>query len=1001
MRARRSVRTSPLAYDPEVERSVRLRRNAVRQFFTNLDFAGLKELFIEMSDDNVTGAESPPRGVDSYYRPGNFEDPLPIVYPAAANGAVSNFKIQPNLIAILPVFRGHEEAYAHLREFFSIADIYQVNNTTKDGVRLRLFPFSLKDQYKAWFTSLEPGEQFYEAFSRLKELLRTFPHHDVPKWELVKILYDGLDYQNQQFVMATSGGTVFLWPMEEEWGFFEKLSKGSKTHASVDQNNNHTSFTNFLSNQHGTNSEISELSKKVDLLLRNLGKGFPNVSQVSHNARSMCGDPSHSVNNCQSWGHHRMRRMMTITIALTIPNNKTMVTNHGMRVAIHLTSNKITNNKAPTNKGHNKTKIKVKLAKKVHKQEAGKLPIYPDLNPKHKPGGFEHVNMDLVTDDESVVEGKKDDNMKSDSKLVNDLLKDFSKPPTQNPKATESPKVGEGCVSSTTTPYPAALEKLASARLAKNVVVGNISIKKALINLGASINILPASLVDKYDLGTLRKTDTIISLTDRSTKIPRGILEVDVINEEVQKHAPCTLKDDPLELYLTDENEEILDIAEVQEIQECLVSSLDHQRPPWSYKVAPLPTNFNPTTKPSLEVPLTLELKPLPSTLKYDFLGHNNTLPVIVAYDISGSQEEVLLKVLSKYKAAVGWTIADLKGINPSLCMHRIVTDLDVKPSKDAQRRLNPNMKKVVKKEVLKWLDTCIIYPISNSKWKFYCFLDWYSGYNQIPIHPDDQAKTTFTCPYGTFSFRRIPFGLCNAPATFHRYMMSIFLDMVRESVEIFMDDLSIFGQSFESCFGQLESVLKRCTETNLVLSWEKSHFMVHEGILLGHVVSEKGFEVDRTRVQIISTLPPPTNIKAVRSFLGHTGFYRRLLKILVLYQSFISPDWSKLFKIMCDASDYPAGAVLGQRVDKKPVVIFSASKTLSEDQMNYTTTEKELVAVVFLLYKFRSYIWGHSKLILFLDQSALKHLLTKKETKPRRDQMPMNPILVVEISDV
>nr|GEZ10485.1 hypothetical protein [Tanacetum cinerariifolium] len=155
-------------------------------------------------------------------RPGNFEDPLPIVYPAAANGAVSNFKNQPNLIEILPVFRGHEELYAHLREFFSIADTYQVNHTTKDRVRLRLFPFSLKDQAKAWFTSLEPGsihpwseiqsafldefysisksaairnkikyfcqipgEQFHEAFSRLKELLRSCPHHDVPKWELV------------------------------------------------------------------------------------------------------------------------------------------------------------------------------------------------------------------------------------------------------------------------------------------------------------------------------------------------------------------------------------------------------------------------------------------------------------------------------------------------------------------------------------------------------------------------------------------------------------------------------------------------------------------------------------------------------------------------------------------------------------------------------------------------------------------------------------------------
>ena len=263
-----------------------------------------------------------------------------------------------------------------------------------------------------------------------------------------------------------------------------------------------------------------------------------------------------------------------------------------------------------------------------------------------------------------------------------------------------------------------------------------------------------------------------------------------------------------------------------------------------------------------------------------------------------------------------------------------------------------------------------------------------------------------------------MPFGLSNAPATFQQCMMSIFSDMVGESVEIFMDDFSIFGQSFESCLGQLESVLKRCIETNLVLSWEKSHSMVREGIVLGHVVSETGFEVDRAKVRIISTLPHSNNVKAVRSFLGHAGFYRQFIKDFsaiskplcnlllkearfdfnesclksfnMLKQKLVeapilqSPDWSKPFEIMCDASDYAAGAVLGQRVDKKPVVIFYASKTFSEAQMNYTTTEKELLAVVFALDKFRSYIWGHSKVIVFSDHSALKHLLTKKETKPR-----------------
>ena len=106
----------------------------------------------------------------------------------------------------------------------------------------------------------------------------------------------------------------------------------------------------------------------------------------------------------------------------------------------------------------------------------------------------------------------------------------------------------------------------------------------------------------------------------------------------------------------------------------------------------------------------------------------------------------------------------------------------------------------------------------------FYCFLDGYSGYNQISIAPEDQAKTTFTCPFGTFAFRRMPFGLCNAPTTFQRCMLSIFSDMVEEIMEIFMDDFSMFGRSFDSCLENLKRVLERCIEIDLVLNWEKCH---------------------------------------------------------------------------------------------------------------------------------------------------------------------------------
>ncbi|GJR18017.1 reverse transcriptase domain-containing protein [Tanacetum coccineum] len=157
----------------------------------------------------------------------------------------------------------------------------------------------------------------------------------------------------------------------------------------------------------------------------------------------------------------------------------------------------------------------------------------------------------------------------------------------------------------------------------------------------------------------------------------------------------------------------------------------------------------------------------------------------------------------------------------------------------------------------------------------YYCFLDGFSGYFQIPIDPKDQEKTTFTCPYGTFAYRRMPFGLCNAPGTFQRCMMAIFHDMIEKTMEVFMDDFLVFGNSFENCLSRLDKMLKRCEDTNLCLNWEKSHFMVKEGIVLGHKILKNGIEVDKAKVDVIAKLPHPTTVKGVRSFLSHVLLFQ------------------------------------------------------------------------------------------------------------------------------
>ncbi|GJY28712.1 reverse transcriptase domain-containing protein [Tanacetum coccineum] len=239
-----------------------------------------------------------------------------------------------------------------------------------------------------------------------------------------------------------------------------------------------------------------------------------------------------------------------------------------------------------------------------------------------------------------------------------------------------------------------------------------------------------------------------------------------------------------------------------------------------------------------------------------------------------------------------------------------------------------------------------------------------------------------------------MPFGLCNAPATFQRCMLAIFHDMIEESVKVFMDDFSVFGDSFDKCLNNLDKMLQRCKDAHLVPNWEKCHFMVKEGIVLGHKVSSAGLEVDKAKIDVISKLPHPTNIKGVRSFLGHADtpfeFNDECQKAFEISKEkltcapvIISQNWNLPFELMCDASDFTVGAVLGQKDGKNFHPIYFASKTLNLAQQKYTITKKELMAVVFAFDKFRSYLIL-SKTIVHTDHSALKHLFKKQDAKPR-----------------
>nr|GEU65152.1 reverse transcriptase domain-containing protein [Tanacetum cinerariifolium] len=358
------------------------------------------------------------------------------------------------------------------------------------------------------------------------------------------------------------------------------------------------------------------------------------------------------------------------------------------------------------------------------------------------------------------------------------------------------------------------------------------------------------------------------------------------------------------------------------------------------------------------------------------------------------------------HKRAIAWKLSNIKGINPEFCTYKILIEEDFKPTVQHQRRVNPKIHDVIKQEVIKLLEAGLIYPIYDSPCypgalctkeermleglagnQYYCYLDSFSTYLQIPIDLKDQEKTTFICPYETFDYRRMSFGLCNAPGTFQRCMMAIFHDMIKKTMEVFMDDFSIFKNSFQSCLSYLERMLKRCEDTNLCLNWEKSHFMVKEGIVLGHKISKQGIEVDKAKADVITKLPHPTTVKEKDTpFIFSqecVDAFRTLKTKLTEAPILIAPNWDMPFELMCDASDFAIGAVLVQRQDKHFRPIHYASKTMTEAESNYTTTEKEMLAVVYAFEKFRSYLILN-KSIVYTDHSTLKYLFQKKDSKAR-----------------
>ncbi|KAL3687533.1 hypothetical protein R1sor_013842 [Riccia sorocarpa] len=402
-----------------------------------------------------------------------------------------------------------------------------------------------------------------------------------------------------------------------------------------------------------------------------------------------------------------------------------------------------------------------------------------------------------------------------------------------------------------------------------------------------------------------------------------------------------------------------------------------------------------------------------------------------------------------------------MKGIPPTLGEHRIDLNEGATPIRQRQYRINPKYSILVRDEIDKYLKAGIIFPVLSSEWvspivivpkkktgkirvcqdfrklnaatkkdhhplpfidsildhvaghQRYSFLDGFSGYNQVSIREKDRDKTTFTTDWGTYAYNKMPFGLCNAPATFQRLMTNIFRDYLRDFLEIFIDDFCVFGRIEDHLF-YLRLTSEKCRANGLSLHPEKCFFGVPEGILLGHRISERGIEVDQDKIQVILALEVPTNLRELRGFLGMVGYYRRyqdkyaikaspltsLLKKNVDYvwtdkhqetfdlmkKDMVSlpilrpPKWGDPFHVYVDASAFAIGAVLSQKDDKaKDFPIHFISRQLNDAEKKYTTTERECLGMVYACKKFRHYLLGY-EFFFYVDHFALQHLVKKAD---------------------
>ncbi|RVW12383.1 Retrovirus-related Pol polyprotein from transposon 297 [Vitis vinifera] len=589
-----------------------------------------------------------------------------------------------------------------------------------------------------------------------------------------------------------------------------------------------------------------------------------------------------------------------------------------------------------------------------------------------------------------------------------------------------------------------------------SVMIRGKLVEKALFDLGASVNLLPYSIYKKLGLGELKPTSITLSLADRLVKIPRGMIE-DVLVQVDNFYYPMdfvVLDTDPIVKRTNYVPIIMMRLMDSYALALMQIGNLRIGSSRWgcNYSDACFP-NRNGLMQLTFGN-MTLELnifymckKPINPEEKKGYLN-----PQICFYSTTLERIEEILPLFNEEE-----TQEAVKEEAPKLILKPLPTELKyayleenkkclllylhllpllrrsvyLKFSGDVKsnRMTNIDLKEVVRAEVLKLLQAGIIYPISDSPWVSPTqVVPKKSGITVVQNDKGEEVATRLTSVLervsghlSIVSWTATPeecFWFMQCTATFQRCMLSIFSDMVERIMEVFMDDITIYGSAFEECLVNLEAVLNRCIEKDLVLNWEKCHFMVHQGIVLGHIISKKGIEVDKAKVELIVKLPSPTTVKGVRQFLGHAGFYRRS----VLGQREMESLWSFIVVF----TDHSALKYLLTKQDAKARLI---RWILLLQEFNLQIKDKKGVENVESLMLLEDAPW-YAHIANYLVTGEVPNQIIRKcvpnksnrgssviatkgmwrplclsenshEGVAIRNQMPMNPILIVDLFDV